>query len=247
MSIASEISRLQTAKADLKTAIEGKGVTVPSNTKLDGYADLVDSIETGDDWVYVNCNTLSDTTNPGAKAGSRFYVQFTNSSNLIVEFMPPYETSVNPTPTWTSNKLISTELQPPTDYLIRYRIKPGVNMVVGDVGTLTITNSSGTVTYTFKLVKTFSNTAVLNTQSVDDGADIEKLNVSGGDAPYIVNPLNGADLGSNLSSGIITHQYQVSGANIVSSSLSYTPYHRWDNYAGLWNSDSKTNPYVAEI
>lgn len=47
MSIASEISRLQTAKADLKTAIESKGVTVPSSTKLDGYADLVDSIETG--------------------------------------------------------------------------------------------------------------------------------------------------------------------------------------------------------
>lgn len=47
MSIASEISRLQTAKADLKTAIEGKGVTVPNSTKLDGYADLVDSIETG--------------------------------------------------------------------------------------------------------------------------------------------------------------------------------------------------------
>lgn len=59
MSIASEISRLQTAKADLKTAIEGKGVTVPSNTKLDGYADLVDSIETGggsggDDWLYIS-------------------------------------------------------------------------------------------------------------------------------------------------------------------------------------------------
>lgn len=47
MSIASEISRLQTAKADLKTAIEGKGVTVPSSTKLDGYADLVGSIEQG--------------------------------------------------------------------------------------------------------------------------------------------------------------------------------------------------------
>jgi len=47
MSIASEISRIQTAKADLKTAIENKGVTVPSSTKLDGYADLVDSIEQG--------------------------------------------------------------------------------------------------------------------------------------------------------------------------------------------------------
>lgn len=47
MSIATEITRLQTAKTDLKTAIEGKGVTVPSATKIDGYADLVDSIETG--------------------------------------------------------------------------------------------------------------------------------------------------------------------------------------------------------
>ena len=45
MSIASEISRLQTAKADLKTAIEGKGVTVPSSAKLDSYSTYVDSIE----------------------------------------------------------------------------------------------------------------------------------------------------------------------------------------------------------
>lgn len=55
MSIASEISRLQTAKAGLKTAIEGKGVTVPSATTLDGYAALVDEISTEsgmlDDWV----------------------------------------------------------------------------------------------------------------------------------------------------------------------------------------------------
>jgi hypothetical protein len=47
MSVESEIIRLQTAKANLKTSIEDKGVTVPSSTKLDGYADLVDSIETG--------------------------------------------------------------------------------------------------------------------------------------------------------------------------------------------------------
>lgn len=47
MSIATDLTRLQTAKADLKTAIEGKGVTVPSATKIDGYADLVDAIQTG--------------------------------------------------------------------------------------------------------------------------------------------------------------------------------------------------------
>ena len=47
MSIATEITRLQTAKDDLKTAIEAKGVTVSSATKLDGYAALVGQITTG--------------------------------------------------------------------------------------------------------------------------------------------------------------------------------------------------------
>jgi len=47
MSIASEITRLQGAKAALKTAIETKGVTVSSSAKLDDYAELVGSIQTG--------------------------------------------------------------------------------------------------------------------------------------------------------------------------------------------------------
>lgn len=47
MSANSEIQRLQNAKSALKTAIEGKGVSVPASTKLDGYPALVDSIEQG--------------------------------------------------------------------------------------------------------------------------------------------------------------------------------------------------------
>ena len=47
MSIASEITRLQTAKANLKTSIEAKGVTVPSNATLDSYSGYVDSISSG--------------------------------------------------------------------------------------------------------------------------------------------------------------------------------------------------------
>lgn len=47
MSVATEITRLQNAKAALKSSIESKGVTVPSSTKLDGYPSLVDSIPTG--------------------------------------------------------------------------------------------------------------------------------------------------------------------------------------------------------
>ena len=47
MSVSSEITRLTNAKAAIKTAIEGKGVTVSSSTTLDGYADLIDDIQAG--------------------------------------------------------------------------------------------------------------------------------------------------------------------------------------------------------
>ena len=47
MSIASEITRLQEAKADIKEAIENKGVTVASNLTLSSYAPLIDSIQSG--------------------------------------------------------------------------------------------------------------------------------------------------------------------------------------------------------
>ena len=47
MSISDQITRLQNAKANIKTSIENKGVTVPNDTKLDGYSALIDSIEAG--------------------------------------------------------------------------------------------------------------------------------------------------------------------------------------------------------
>lgn len=54
MSIATEITRLQNAKASIKTSIENKGVTVPSATKLDGYSTLIDSIQTGGGGISVD-------------------------------------------------------------------------------------------------------------------------------------------------------------------------------------------------
>lgn len=47
MSIATEITRIQGAKANLKTSIEAKGVAVPSATLISGYAALVDQIQEG--------------------------------------------------------------------------------------------------------------------------------------------------------------------------------------------------------
>ena len=47
MSIQTELSRIINAKSAIKAAIEGKGVTVPDATLLDGMAALIDSIEAG--------------------------------------------------------------------------------------------------------------------------------------------------------------------------------------------------------
>ena len=47
MSVATEITRIQTAKAGLKTSIEAKGVTVASDALIDDYAGYVDNIPTG--------------------------------------------------------------------------------------------------------------------------------------------------------------------------------------------------------
>ena len=51
MSVQSEIDRIAGAKSDISTAITNKGVTVPSGTKLDGMAALIDSISGGEDVI----------------------------------------------------------------------------------------------------------------------------------------------------------------------------------------------------
>ena len=65
MSIQTELTRITNAKAAIKTAIEGKGVTVPSGTLLDGMAALIESIQAGGDFnstVVKGSFTLSERT-----------------------------------------------------------------------------------------------------------------------------------------------------------------------------------------
>lgn len=47
VSIQTDLTRIKNAKAAIKAAIEGKGVTVPDGTLLDGMAPLIESIEAG--------------------------------------------------------------------------------------------------------------------------------------------------------------------------------------------------------
>ena len=76
MSIASEITRLQSAKADLKSAIEAKGVTVSSSATLDDYDTYVAAISGGGGGKY------AEGTYTLASAASSFSVS--------VNFEPKY-------------------------------------------------------------------------------------------------------------------------------------------------------------
>lgn len=80
MSIQTELTRLTNAKAAIQTAIEGKGVTVPSGTLLDGMASLIEGIEAGGGIGF------SDFKYNFKKAyvGSKTYVNDTLTSSLSI-------------------------------------------------------------------------------------------------------------------------------------------------------------------
>lgn len=63
MSVQSEIDRIAGAKSDISTAITNKGVTVPSGTKLDNMAALIDSIESGGGLNYIHVEFSYDPYN----------------------------------------------------------------------------------------------------------------------------------------------------------------------------------------
>lgn len=61
MSIQTDLARIKNAKSSIKAAIEGKGVTVPDGTLLDGMASLIESIEAGGGDTLFGYNLLSGT------------------------------------------------------------------------------------------------------------------------------------------------------------------------------------------
>ena len=62
MRIADDLTRIQGAKDDLRTAIQAKGVTVPASAMIDDYPDYVDAIQTGGGTPTLQNKTVSPTT-----------------------------------------------------------------------------------------------------------------------------------------------------------------------------------------
>lgn len=69
MSIQTELTRITNAKSAIKTAIEGKGVTVPEATLIDGMAALIESIEAGE-----GVNIVAGTYTPASTQTNRVTV-----------------------------------------------------------------------------------------------------------------------------------------------------------------------------
>lgn len=78
MSIQTELTRLTNAKAAIKAAIEGKGLTVPDATLLDGMAALIESIQAGGGGGGIEFPT-------GYKVSTGSYTPSTEGTNVLHE------------------------------------------------------------------------------------------------------------------------------------------------------------------
>ena len=106
--IKTQISRLSGAKSDLATAITAKGVTVPDDTTLDGYAALVEQIDTG-----------VDTSDADATAGE------------ILSGKTAYVDGCKVTGTMTNKGKITANLVPGQTYTIPEGYHSGEGTVTG--------------------------------------------------------------------------------------------------------------------
>lgn len=117
MSIQTELTRLTNAKAAIKAAIAGKGVTVPDATLLDGMAALIESIEAGGGGVQLQYNRLypaaTGTFTPAART------EITTNSPLVIEHnagIVPFVVKV------TSNGMDATS---DLEFIVSWRIPHG--------------------------------------------------------------------------------------------------------------------------
>ena len=88
MSVQTELTRITNAKTAIKTAIEGKGVTVPDGTLLDGMASLIESIEAGgvnyNSTLVTGSFTLAERTEvPGITWGSANPFTFEHNAGFV--------------------------------------------------------------------------------------------------------------------------------------------------------------------
>ena len=135
MSIQTELTRIANAKAAIKAAIEGKGVTVPDLTLLDGMASLIESIEAGG-----GINATAGTLNVSSDTGD--YIM-THGLGEVPKFFAIG--MINNFNSLTNKKYILIGAYGFSDVSIQYRIASTVynNAATGVLGDYPITVKNG--------------------------------------------------------------------------------------------------------
>lgn len=139
-----ELDRIETAKSAIGTAIAGKGVAVPSGTKLDGMAALIEDIEQGSDPVLqsksVTPSETAQTVKPDSGYDGLSQVSVGAISKTYVGSSVPKQAAQTITP-GTSNKTIASGR-----YLTGTQtIKGDANLVAGNIAKdVTIFGVTGT-------------------------------------------------------------------------------------------------------
>lgn len=88
MSVASEITRIQNAKGNIKSAIENKGVSVPSDALLDTYATYISQISGGSSGLTYETGTYEPTANE-----DRPTINFTNTHSEAPIYVGIFDTT----------------------------------------------------------------------------------------------------------------------------------------------------------
>jgi hypothetical protein len=131
MSIATEISRLNTAKADIKTAIQNKGVVVPSDKKIDTYPTYIDQIQTFDPYNghdYVEIGGLKwATMNVGAESVTDYgqYFQWGDTTGYLSGNVGTSATTYAKPFSWADYKFGNGTSSPDTTGMTKYNATDG--------------------------------------------------------------------------------------------------------------------------
>ena len=139
MSIQSEITRINSAKSDIASAINAKGVTVPNGTKLDGMASLIEDIEAAANPV-LQTKTVTPTTavqNVTPDSG------YDGLSKVTVNAMPT-ATQATPSITVSAAGLITASATQTAGYVTAGTKKATKQLTTQVAKTVTPTESSQT-------------------------------------------------------------------------------------------------------
>lgn len=136
-----EIDRIETAKASIKAAIEGKGVSVPSDTKIDGMAALISSISGGkpEQTKTVTPKASAQTVTPDS--GYTLSSVTVNAVPTQTKTATPSASSQDVTP--DSGKFLSKVTVPGDSNLVAGNIKSGVS-IFGVAGSYEGSGGGGT-------------------------------------------------------------------------------------------------------